>query len=374
MGLAGAAPRPVSVAVHAGQLLQPVPGGIGRYVRELIPALVEAGVRVVPFAAGDLSRHLEASSPPVNLGRPGPPWRYELWHRLRRPRVHLLVDVVHTPSLAVPPVAGSALVVTVNDVAFLRHPEVFTRRGVGFHRRGLDLTRRHADVVVTPSEFVRRELADEGFDPDLVVVAPHGVSSPRPADPADHDALLARAGVEEPFVLAVGTVEPRKNLGVLATAVGRIRRRRPELSLVVAGPAGWLEVTGIDGPEVRRLGRVDEATLDALYRRAVACGIPSLYEGFGFPALEAMSRGCPLVVAEAGSLPEVTGDTALRAPPHDVDAWEQAIEAILDDRTATGERASRARDRAAGFTWARSAEQHVAAYGRAMQVRAEGRP
>ncbi len=364
--------RPESVAVHAGQLLQPVPGGIGHYVRELVPALVGAGLRVVPFAAGDLTGRLDSNAPAVDLGRPGPPWRYELWHRLSRPRVRLPVDVVHAPSLAVPPVTGSALVVTVNDVAFLRHPDVFTRRGRAFHRRGLDLARRHAHSIVTPSAFVRSELAREGFDPGSIVVAPHGASVPPPADPSAHHALLARAGVEEPFVLAVGTIEPRKNLGVLAAAVGRLRTRFRGLSLVLAGPPGWLEVPGIDGPEVRRLGAVDDATLEALYERAAACGVPSIYEGFGLPALEAMARGCPLVVSDSASLPEVVGDTALLAPPGDVDAWGEHLGSILDDPVSAGERTARARERAARFSWERSAELHLLAFGRAMQARAGG--
>lgn len=365
--------RPTAVAVHAGQLLQPVPGGIGRYIRGLVPALVETGVRVVPFAAGDLSGRLGPAEPAaLDLGPPGSPWRYELWHRLRRPRVKLPVDVVHAPSLAVPPVTGSALTVTVNDVAFLRHPEVFTRHGRDFHRRGLDLARRHARAVITPSVFVRDELTREGFDPTVVVVAPHGVATPRPTDPEGRRALLARAGVEPPFVLTVGTVEPRKNLGVLASAVARLRRRTPGLSLVVAGPTGWLDVAGIDGPEVHRLGAVDDPTLDALYDAAVACAVPSLYEGFGLPALEAMARGCPLVVSDGGSLLEVAGDAALHAPPHDVRAWERHLESILDDPAAAGGRVRRGRERAARFTWARSAELHLLAFGRAMRADREG--
>ncbi len=365
----GGPPRVPSVAVHAGQLLQPVPGGIGRYVGALVPALAAAGVRVVPFAAGDLSGALGSGVATVDLGRPRAPWRYELWHRLGRPGVRLPVDVVHAPSLAVPPVAGSALVVTVNDVAFLRHPEVFTRRGVAFHRRGLDIARRRADLIVTPSEFVRRELVEEGFGSGSIVVAPHGVTAPRAPGPEVERRVLARAGVEEPFVLAVGTIEPRKNPGVLAAAVARLRRRRPALSLVLAGPPGWLHVEGIDGPEVRRLGPVDEATLDVLYRRAAACAIPSLYEGFGLPALEAMARGCPLVVSDAASLPEVTGDTALLADPHDVDTWERQLGSMLDDPAGASDRAARARRRAEGFSWERSAGLHLRAYTRAMQNR-----
>ncbi len=189
--------RPESVAVHAGQLLQPVPGGIGHYVRELVPALVGAGLRVVPFAAGDLTGRLDSNAPAVDLGRPGPPWRYELWHRLSRPRVRLPVDVVHAPSLAVPPVTGSALVVTVNDVAFLRHPDVFHSARAAFHRRGLDLARRtRADSIGTPSASCGASSRGRGSTPDRSCgAARRAVPPPRPVRPPRP---LARAGVEEP--------------------------------------------------------------------------------------------------------------------------------------------------------------------------------
>src|SRR5690606_15549748 len=130
------------------------------------------------------------------------PVRYELWHRLRRPRVRVPGDVVHATSLAVPPPGGRPLVVTVHDLVFLRQPEHLTHRGVTFHRRGLELARREAAVLVTPTAFGRDDLAREGVDPERVHVAPHGVqvwrSSP---DHTDDDAVLADLGVRPPFLL-----------------------------------------------------------------------------------------------------------------------------------------------------------------------------
>ena len=161
----GAGERRLRVALHAGQLLQRVPGGIGRYVEGLFRALPRAGVDVVSFAAGDPSVYRAAEWPSfVPLGHPYAPWRYELWHRLRFPPVRIDADVVHAPSLAVPPTGRRPLVVTVNDIAFLRYPAMFTRQGIRFHRRGLELARRDARSVVVPSTFTRDELLREGFD------------------------------------------------------------------------------------------------------------------------------------------------------------------------------------------------------------------
>ena len=136
----------MKVAVHAGQLLQPVPGGIGRYEAALLPRLGVAGVETVAFGAGPRPAKLARAVPWIDLGQPRGAVRYELWHRLGRPRVRLDADLVHAPSLAIPPVGDMPLVVTVHDIAFLRLPHVSTTRGVRFHRRGLALARRHADL------------------------------------------------------------------------------------------------------------------------------------------------------------------------------------------------------------------------------------
>src|SRR5439155_620243 len=148
----------MKVAVHAGQLLQPVPGGIGRYVHSLLRVLPAAGVDAFAFAAGARPPGVPRRTVWVDLGPPHGGVRYEMWHRLRRPSLRLDADVVHATSLVVPPVHEAPLVVTVHDVAFLRVPDVTTRRGVSFHRRGLELTRREADLVIAVSAFPRDAL------------------------------------------------------------------------------------------------------------------------------------------------------------------------------------------------------------------------
>lgn len=314
------------VALHVGQLHQKVPGGIGRYVRSLLATLPAVGVDVEPFGS--------VRWPSV---------RYELWHRSRRPAVRTPGDVVHATSLAVPPPGARPLVVTVHDLVFLHQPEHLTARGVAFHRRGLDLARRDAAAIVVPSEFGKRDLVDHGFDPARIHVAHHGV-----------DVVPGDAVPREDFALFVGTIEPRKGVGDLLAACQRIDRR-----LVVAGPAGWGDVPGLDAARVEVLGDVDDARLADLYRRAAVLALPSRYEGFGLPVLEAMAYGCPVVVSDAACLPEVVGDAGAIVPVGDIDALAAALASPPDGGPG--------RERAKAFTWRRSAEAHRAAYEAAVE-------
>ena len=175
-------------------------------------------------------------------------------------------------------------------------------------------------------------------------------------------ARLATLGLDRPYVVAVGTIEPRKGLDTLAAALAVARASEPDLELAIVGPPGWLEVPGLDGPGVHRLGTVDERTLDALYRHAIACAVPSRYEGFGLPALEAMARGCPVIASNATSLPEVVGTAGTLVPVGDVEAWGHALVATLRDDAMRDEMSRRGAERAAGFTWLGSAHAHAAAY------------
>lgn len=348
------------VALHVGQLRQPIPGGIGAYVRALLAALPPAGVTLSTFGFGPG----ETTWPEYHdLGRPGPPLRYSLWHGLRRPRVRVDADLVHAPTLAIPPTHPTPLVATVHDVAFLRFPEAFTRHGVRFHRRGLKLARRRASAVVVPSAFTASELVAEGFDPELIFVAPHGAPVVRSRSDVEVDAVLDALQVPTPFVLAVGTLEPRKGLRTLFAAFAELRLR--DVTLVVAGPPGWGNVRVPD--DVLALGSMGPDALDALYRRAAACAVPSVYEGFGLPALEAMAYGAPVVVSDTGSLPEVVGNAGRLVPVGDVDAWAATLASVVFDADVRRRLSAAGRDRAESFTWTRSATAHLDAYRAALE-------
>ena len=356
----------MTVAVHVGQLLQPVPGGIGRYVRALLPCLPRAEVEPVAFAAGPRPAGLDGVRY-VDLGWPRGPLRYEAWHRLGRPRLVVGGDVVHATSLAIPPPGDRPLVVTVHDLVPLRAPELLTRRGVAFHLAGLDRARRLGATLVVPTAWGRDDLAREGIDPGRIHVAPHGVTvGPAPAADAVA-AVLARLGVRRPFVLSVGTLEPRKGVADLLAAHRRLRQGRPDLQLVLAGGRGWGELPDVDGPGVMAPGSLGDADLDALYRTAEVLALPSRYEGFGLPVVEAMARGCPVVVSDAACLPEVAGGAAELVPVGDVDGLTDALAGVLDDGARRERLGAAGRSRAAPFTWVASAVAHARAYAAARQ-------
>lgn len=337
-------------AVHTGQLLQPVPGGIGRYITHLLDALPGAGVEPVPFAAGARTG--------VDLGWPRGSLRYELWHRLRRPRLHIDADVVHATSLAVPPAGTRPLVVTVHDLVFLRQPELLTSRGVAFHRRGLEIARREAAAVIVPTEFGRDDLAREGFDPATVHVAPHGVDAPhRGTAPPPTDA---------PYLLFVSTIEPRKGVDDLLDAHQRLRVHHPDLELVLAGSPGWGVPPDTDRPGVRVTGNLDDDALDVAYRHALALAVPERYAGFGLPIIEAMARGCPVVTSDAACLPEVGGGAAAVVPTGDVGALTETLDELVRSATRRDALAAAGRERARAFTWERSAALHARAYAAAI--------
>jgi glycosyltransferase involved in cell wall biosynthesis len=331
----GHGPR-LRVGVHVGQLLQSVPGGIGR-VTELLCEELPRHTELVAFSSGSRTECRRLASrlgPEVefrSLQMLSQRYRYELWHRTRRPRVGFGLDVCHAPSLAVP-ACTAPLVVTINDVAFLRHPETFTPHGVRFHKRGLAIARDEAAAVITPSRFTRDELVREGFDANRVHHVPLGVPNPGCPDPVRTREIVAALGISDPYVLVAGTIEPRKMHHVIVAAIRELRSRGTDVSLVIAGPVGWMPpaaVATLDQPGVRMVGRVSDRQLDALYRHATVFATASVYEGFGLPVLEAIARGRPVVASDIPAHAEVLGDAGRLVTPGDVDAMAGAIEELL---------------------------------------------
>ena len=359
------APR---VALTVEQLWQPAPGGSGTYIREIVAALAGRTPLVGVAARGHRHAPEEDLGIPVVTSALPRPVLYEAWNVARRPGLPggaADADVVHATTWAVPP-ARRGLVVTVHDLAFLRAPEHFTRRGNRYFRRALSVTRREADVVITPSQASADDCVREGVDADRIRVVPHGVRVPDvPAEEAG--AIRARLGLDRPYVLWCGTFEPRKNLPTLLDAFARLPADE-DLDLLLAGPPGWggagtevaRHLAGPLGARVRLLGRLTTAELHVAYAAARAFCFPSLWEGFGMPVLEAMAHGTPVVTSTGTSMAEFAGGAGLLVDARDPRELAGAILAAAGDEH--DRLAGLARERAATFSWDRAADLTLDAY------------
>lgn len=348
--------------------------GVGRFCGGLVAALHQRGdLGLVPYV---LSRHArrDAAAAVRVLGVPvkrrAVPTRLlnGLWARSDLLPVELLVgpvEVVHGTNYVVPPARRAGRVVSVYDLTALRYPELCAPASLAYPRLVARAAGAGAFVHVT-SAFVRDEVVELlGVPPGRVRVVPPGLDPPAQQP--------ATAGRKAPYVLALGAVEPRKDLPTLVAAFAELAGLHPELELVVAGPTGWAEAafeaavgsSGVAG-RIVRLGYLPEAQRRALLGGAAVLAYPSLYEGFGFPPLEAMAAGVPVVATNSGSIPEVVGDAAELVAPGDAPALAGALARVLGDGALRARLVAAGRARAAVFDWAASAasmlELYLAAY------------
>jgi glycosyltransferase involved in cell wall biosynthesis len=295
----------------------------------------------------------------------------------RRPRLPAGVlaelDMVHATSAAVPPTGGRPLVATVHDLAFRHYPDAYPAAGRRYHDRSARIVAGEAARVIAVSQATAHDLTElYGVEPGRITVVPLGADPPGPGDQAAAARLLGDLGVRGPFLLAVGTLEPRKNLPRLLAAFGEVTDELPDHHLVVAGPVGWgptLRPTW-DSVRVKLAGPVGDAVLHALYRGADGLAYPSLYEGFGLPVLEAMANGTPVLTSDRSSLPEVAGDAALLVDPLDRAAIAAGLVRLAGDEALRRRLVEAGRRRAAGFTWRATAAATWATY---RQVAERGR-
>jgi glycosyltransferase involved in cell wall biosynthesis len=346
-------------------------GGIAEHVGRLVDGLVS----LAPPEDIVLLTHRRAGHQTSGPFRSRAVWtpphnRLEGWS-LPLEALGLGIDVWHAPDVVLPRIWRGAGVATVHDVAFLRQPELLTADSRRYYG-GVHRSVRVADRVIVVSEHTRRELlALTDVDPAHIVVVPNAIH-PRyhgPAQPDSDRAVVARHGLSEPYVLFVSTIEPRKNVGTLLSAYRRLLDDGRSLSLALAGGDGWHS-----GPvyqqardlglaeQARFLGYVPDDDLPALYRRAALLAHPALDEGFGLTPLEAMACGTPVVVAAAGSLPELVGEAGLVVPPNDAAAWAAAIASVLDAPELARQLGAAGQARAAAFTPERTARETLAVY------------
>lgn len=366
-------------------------GGIGRYTRELVQALValdsennyrffsarQPAMLPVPNplpAAPNIRYH------PAPLGER---WLYRLWYRLQLPLpvqwVTGRIDLFHSPDFVLPPVSGRIpTLLTVHDLSFIHYPQTFPQTLVAYLNRVVPWSIGRASHVLADSLATKNDLVNIWQVPaGKITVLYSGVSSSfQPVMDGDRlAAVRAKYDLDQaPFILSVGTIQPRKNYQMLIRAFQQVAVRWPH-NLVIAGGKGWLyddmlaEAARLGlNSRVRFVGFVDDADLPALYSAAALFVFPSLYEGFGLPLLEAMACGVPVVTSSASSLPEVVKpladgrETAVQLSPHEQEAWTEAMNKLLADS------AWRARLVVAGFrqtrrfTWDGAARQLLAIY------------
>lgn len=331
------------VGIDATSLLGQ-PTGVGVFTRELIDALnVRGKVALHPFAISWRRRHQLLNNLPdgVDTSQRAMPARplKALWAHSEVAPIETFVprlDVVHGTNFTVPPSRRAGRIVTVHDLTCVRFPEMCQRdtlRYPALIKRAL----RHGAMIHTPSHFVANEVCEHfGVGHDRVVAIHSGV--PRSAVP-DFAAAGALLGDTWPYLITIGTAEPRKDLPGLLASFDTLAHSEPDLRLVLVGPKGWgssaLEIAlgkMVHRDRVVQTGFVSDQTLSALIAGARALAYPSIYEGFGFPPLLAMAAGIPVVATKAGSLDEILGGAALMVPIRDYEALTQALDvATFDD-------------------------------------------
>jgi glycosyltransferase involved in cell wall biosynthesis len=379
---AGSSSGALAVALDVSAVpRQPV--GAGRYVVELARALAgRADCRLTLLARRDDGLRWTLMAPGERVVTVAPPRRPTrlLYEQARLGSVVAGLDsppvaVHHGPHYTMPRWSKVPCVVTVHDLTFFDHAEWHEASKVTWFRAAMRYSVAHAAAIICVSEMTAGRLRDILAPRCPVVVVPHGVDQARfvPGEPrpgADGE-VLERLALHRPYVLHVGTLEPRKGIADLVAAFDRLAGDQTELELVLAGGAGWkagpvLRSVAVarSRERIRRLGYVADADVPALLRRACAVVYPSLEEGFGLPALEALACGTSLVTTSGTPMAEIAGDSALLVPPGEPFALAAAIETAISEHSSGDDSRRRADGLAIAsrYTWEACAEGHLAAY------------
>jgi glycosyltransferase involved in cell wall biosynthesis len=284
-------------------------------------------------------------------------------------------ELFHATEHLLPPFRDVPTVLTVHDMIFKLFPEHQKRLNYWYLNATMPLYCRRADAIISVSECSKRDLvAHYGVDPGKVTVI-YEAAAPefRPASPTEVEEIRRRYSLPGQFLIHVGTLEPRKNLTRLVEALQLLRNQGLIVPLWVVGGKGWLydeffqRLEGLDVRDAVHLtGYVPAADLPLLYSAATVAAVPSVYEGFGLPVLEAMACGTPVVASDTSSLPEMGGDAARYFDPYDVEAMAEALRLVWTETDLRAEMRRRGLVQASQFSWVRAAEETIRVYEQAM--------
>jgi len=366
----------VSPAVHGR-------AGLGRYAESLAGALVRQApgrfALFYNFAGRPRALPELEGVPRRSVGLGYKPWRMAVWlgqlAGLGFDRLLPNAELYHATEHLLMPLRRVPTVLTVHDLIFKLFPRYHKRLNYWFLNAVMPLFVRRADAVIAISQATRRDLITHYGTPPEKITVVYEAAAPcfRPPTAEAVAAVRARYGLPERFLLTVGTIEPRKNLVRLLETLVRLRREEPKLHLVVVGSRGWLyedffrrrAELGLENV-VHLPGYVPDADLPAVYGAATVVVMPSLYEGFGLPVLEAMACGVPVVSSRAASLPEIGGEAARYFDPTNVEEMTAVLAQVLGDADLRAEMRAAGLERAARFSWERTARETMAVYERVL--------
>jgi glycosyltransferase involved in cell wall biosynthesis len=360
--------------------------GVGHYTFELARALAALSpahrlelISPTPFA--EIVADQVKSIPNLHLVNPRTNAITRRWWGIGLPRYvrRAALDVFHGTNFEVPLWNRNRTVATIHDLSVFLHPDKHEKQIARRARRRLPIMLRAAAMIITPTETVKREICERfKVDPNQVTVTPE---APRqnfqPLPAVDCAPIIRRLGIDENFILFVGTIEPRKNLLTLVRAFDQILRHTTERpQLVVAGGEGWLTdelhhfVRQANfGDRLRMTGYLDDQDLRALYSACKVFVYPSLYEGFGLPPLEAMACGAPVIASRIPSLSEVLENNARFVEPLDEIALATAISELLANETERSRLSAPGLKHAAKFSWDKTARLTMEVYERVLRKR-----
>lgn len=376
-----------TVAFFSNQFAKTNGTGVARYARSLWAAFAKSNVpfQVLPIATWCNMKKNDLSALQANTGLRlvwTGRWLTPLcWMMAGFPKLEQLLDfdpdIVHINDLGYPVATSKPYVVTVHDIGPLTHPEYFSNDSYWIMRKSLEraISKAHAFICVSKAtadslmEYVQRRYAADLTARTYIVH--EGISENFLQAQHDSDSSAGcQSDLQEPFILAVGKISPRKNLETVIQALNKLRSSIPH-HLITVGGNGW-DFQGVQGlvkslsleDRVHFLGHVSDEMLRVLYKKATLFIFPSLFEGFGLPILESMASGCPVVASNVSSLPEIAGDAALLVDPLNVEGVATAIEAICKNDRFAAELRQKGEKRAKQFSWEKCAKETALVYER----------